>query len=50
MSTEKCINAEKDNDVLPDVSRSFKHSMLDVWAFAEWRGLTYVRLNDCWVH
>ena len=31
-------------------SRSFKHSMLDVWAFAEWCGLTYVRLNDCWVH
>ena len=50
MNTEKSINKEKGNAVLPDVSRSFKHSMLDVWAFAEWCGLTYVRLNDCWVH
>lgn len=32
------------------VSGSFKHSILDVWAFAEWCGLTYVRLNGCWVH
>lgn len=33
-----------------DVSGSFKHSMLDVWAFAEWAGQHYIRLHECWVH
>lgn len=34
----------------PLVSGSFKHSMLDVWAFAEWTGQHYIRLHECWVH
>lgn len=41
-------NQSKEPNV--DVSSSYKHSILDVWRFAEWCGLTYTRLNGCWVH
>ena len=32
-----------------DVSKSYKHSILDTWRFAEWLGEHYVKLNGCWV-
>lgn len=51
MNTEK-TNLENENPALSKgtVSGSFKHSMLDVWAFAEWTGQHYIRLHECWVH
>ena len=50
MDELKNIKIPQGNGVLPCVSGSFKHSILDVQAFAEWCGKTYVRLNECWVH
>ena len=41
---------QNSKDESADVSRSFKHTLLDTWAFAEWTGKHYIRLNECWVH
>ena len=37
---------QKSQSNIPIVNRSFKHSILDTWKFAEWVAYTYVRLNE----
>lgn len=32
------------------VSTSYKHDIMDTWAFAEWLGENYVKLHAVWVH